>query len=91
VVRLGYLTTVLDRVPLGHDQLIEKLGRRHYPLTRADVRRVMHQGHSIEELAVRFLDEILILPELGHLYDEAAEWLDAPELRTLMSPRLGSM
>ena len=57
---------------------------RHYPLTRADVRHVMHQGHSIEELAVRFLDEILIVPELGHLYDEAAEWLDAPELRTFL-------
>jgi hypothetical protein len=46
----------------------------HYPLSRADIRHIMHKGHSLEEAATRCLDEILISPHLVRLYREAARW-----------------
>jgi len=46
----------------------------HYPLSRADIRHIMHRGHSLEEAAARCLDEILISPHLVRLYREAARW-----------------
>jgi hypothetical protein len=45
-----------------------------YPLSRADVRHVMHKGHSLEEAAALCLDDILIHPHLARLYREAAGW-----------------
>lgn len=53
---------------------------RHYPLTREDVRDIMHKGHSPEELAVIFLDDVCIMPHLTALYHKAAEWAAQPGL-----------
>lgn len=47
---------------------------RHYPLSTADVRHIMHRGHSLEEAATRCLDEVLIHPHLARLYQKAAGW-----------------
>jgi hypothetical protein len=53
---------------------------RHYPLSPADVRHVLHQGHSLEEAATRCLDQVLIHPHLVRLYRKAAEWNGTPVL-----------
>jgi hypothetical protein len=45
-----------------------------YPLTRLEIREVMHRGHTLEEAATICLDEILIHPQLARLYREAARW-----------------
>jgi hypothetical protein len=45
-----------------------------YPLTRHEIRDVMHRGHSLEEAATICLDEILIHPQLARLYREASRW-----------------
>lgn len=52
----------------------------HYPLSRADVRHVMHRGHGMEEATAICLDEVLIHPQLVRLYAAAARWNEAPEL-----------
>ncbi|HEU5217018.1 MAG TPA: hypothetical protein VFU23_00050 [Gemmatimonadales bacterium] len=52
----------------------------HYPLDGADIRHILDRGHSLEELGVRILDEVLILPHLTHLYALAAKWVDLPVL-----------
>lgn len=51
-----------------------------YPLTRDDIRHVMHRGHSLEEAATLCLDDVLIHPHLLRLYREAAAWNRAPFL-----------
>jgi hypothetical protein len=45
-----------------------------YPLTRQEIRQVMHRGHSLEDAGTICLDEILIHPQLARLYREAAQW-----------------
>ena len=57
---------------------------RRYPLTRGDVRDVMHKAHSLEELAVILLDDICIMPQLTSLYLLASQWADSPELPTYL-------
>lgn len=52
----------------------------HYPLTRADVRHIMHRGHSIEEVVVSLFDDILIISHLKQLYEHAAASLRIPAL-----------
>jgi uncharacterized protein with NAD-binding domain and iron-sulfur cluster len=41
---------------------------RHYPLTQEDIKHIMDEGHSLEEDAAKFLDDVLILPHLSKLY-----------------------
>jgi hypothetical protein len=53
---------------------------RHYPLSTADARHVMHRGHSLEEASTRCLDLVLIHPHLARLYHKAAEWTGYPVL-----------
>jgi uncharacterized protein YqjF (DUF2071 family) len=53
---------------------------RHYPLRRRDIRRILHEGHSLEEEAVKVLDDVLITPHLDELYRAAAGWLAFPQL-----------
>lgn len=55
-----------------------------YPLTRQDIRHVMHKGYSPEEISVRILDERMILPQLTQLYSEAAGWIETPALNALV-------
>lgn len=53
---------------------------RHYPLSAADARHVLHRGHSLEEATTRCLDLVLIHPHLVRLYHMAAEWTGYPVL-----------
>lgn len=57
---------------------------RHYPLRRADMRALMHRAHGPEAWLELFLDEVLILPHLVKLYQDAADWLPAPDLPTFV-------
>jgi hypothetical protein len=56
---------------------------RHYPLTPRDVKHVLHQGFGLEEDLARLLDEGLVLPHAGELFDVAADDLGLPALREL--------
>jgi hypothetical protein len=56
---------------------------RHYPLVPRDVRHVLHQGFGVEEDLARLLDQGLVLPHAGALFDDAARQLGIPELRAL--------
>lgn len=53
---------------------------RHYPLTSQDIRDILQKAHSLEELAVIFLDDVCIIPHLTPLYRHASEWAARPEL-----------
>jgi hypothetical protein len=82
-VEMGRLGTFLANPELPSVDVMVHLPDfypRHYPLTAADVRHVMHKAHSLEELAVIVLDDICIMPELTSLYAEAAKWAQSPEL-----------
>ncbi|MDX2246786.1 MAG: hypothetical protein SF052_08430 [Bacteroidia bacterium] len=50
---------------------------RHYPLTTEDVKHIRHKGHTLQEAAVEFLDDLIILPRLNKLYHHCADWLKA--------------
>lgn len=58
----------------------------HYPMTAAELKDVQGRGHSIPaDLLDVVLDEVLILPELGVLYQRASVWLALPELEMLVT------
>lgn len=57
---------------------------RHYPLTQADIRNIMHAGHTLIDIPEDILDEGLILPQLSGLYQEASTWLKTPQLTKLV-------
>lgn len=46
----------------------------HYPMTREEVGEVLGKAHNLQELGVKFLDDVLVEPELTHLYYRAAWW-----------------
>ncbi|MEZ4776000.1 MAG: hypothetical protein R3D00_22670 [Bacteroidia bacterium] len=50
---------------------------QHYPLSHEDMKHIRHEGHSLQEIAVDFLDDLIILPKLGKLYAQCAQWLKA--------------
>ncbi|MEZ4826527.1 MAG: hypothetical protein R3C61_09565 [Bacteroidia bacterium] len=50
---------------------------RHYPLTPEDIKNIRHKGHSLQAAAVALLDDLIILPRLGKLYRQCAQWLKA--------------
>jgi hypothetical protein len=56
----------------------------HYPLTPSEIRDVMHRSLSSEGLLEAFFDEVIILPQLTHLYQKAAGWLQQPALTTFV-------
>lgn len=56
---------------------------RHYPLSPADVRHVLHRGFGIEEDLARLLDDGLVLPHAGELFAVSAADLGIPALSTL--------
>lgn len=55
-----------------------------YPMSTKDINEVLGKVHSLGELSVKFLDDVLIEPELTHLYQRASEWNNNPELNTLI-------
>lgn len=57
----------------------------HYPMTQEDIRDVLGKTHSLDELGVKFLDDVLIEPELTQLYNQAAQWNQQPGLTTFIA------
>lgn len=55
-----------------------------YPMTQAEFDEVMGKDLSLEDVAVRILDDVLILPEITTLYQQAAEWNRTPEIVHLL-------
>jgi hypothetical protein len=45
---------------------------RNYPMTPEEVKAVMGKAENLEELGVKFMDDVLIMPELTNLYRHAA-------------------
>jgi hypothetical protein len=56
----------------------------HYPMTKEEIRDVLGKTHSLDELGVNFMDDVLIEPELTHLYHEASTWNKQPGLEALI-------
>lgn len=56
----------------------------HYPLSQEDIEDIMGNAHNLEELGVKLLDDVIILPELTKLYQLASEWNQHPDLTTLV-------
>jgi hypothetical protein len=55
-----------------------------YPMSKKDINEVMGRVHSLGELGVKFLDDVLIEPELTQLYHAASEWNKQPALPSLI-------
>jgi hypothetical protein len=57
----------------------------HYPMTKDEIADVLGKTHSLDELGVKFLDDVLIEPELTHLYQAASTWNKQPGLTGLVA------
>jgi hypothetical protein len=55
-----------------------------YPMSKKDINEVLGKVHSLGELGVKFLDDVLIEPELTRLYYEASTWNEQPGLNRLI-------
>jgi hypothetical protein len=55
----------------------------HYPLSKKDIEHVLHKGYCLQEDAVKVLDEVIILPHIDRMYEDAAKWTGIPELTSL--------
>ncbi len=55
-----------------------------YPMSQKDINEVMGKVHSLGELSVKFLDDVLIVPVLKHLYHKASIWNKQAGLNTLI-------
>ncbi len=51
-----------------------------YPLSKKDIGYVLHKAHNLPGILEDLFDEVLVLPELGKLYKEAAKWNQAAVL-----------
>lgn len=56
----------------------------HYPMTHKEINYVMGKVHNLEELGVQLMDDVLIEPELTHLYYMASIWNSQPALNNLI-------
>lgn len=56
----------------------------HYPMTKEEIADVLGKTHSLDELGVKLLDDVLIEPELTHLYKEASTWNNQVGLKALI-------
>ncbi len=56
----------------------------HYPMTQEEIADVLGKTHSLDELGVKFLDDVLIEPELTRLYQLASDWNKQPGLNRLI-------
>lgn len=55
-----------------------------YPMTQAEYDELMGKDLSLEDIAVHILDDVLILPHITALYQQAAEWNQTPEIVHLL-------
>ncbi len=53
-------------------------------MTKEEIADVLGKTHSLDELGVEFLDDVLIEPELTHLYNQASIWNKQPGLNNLI-------
>jgi hypothetical protein len=56
----------------------------NYPLTAKDVEYIMGKPHNWVEFAAKFMDRVLIEPQLTELYQKAAVWNQQPDLNQLV-------
>ncbi|GLU53437.1 hypothetical protein [Dyadobacter frigoris] len=56
----------------------------HYPMNEQEINEVLGKTHSLAEFGVKFLDDVLIEPELTYLYQAASIWNKQPDLVTLI-------
>ncbi len=55
-----------------------------YPLTDEEIADIMGRSTNLEEFGVKFLDAVIIEPELTTLYNEATKWNKQPGLTSLI-------
>lgn len=56
----------------------------HYPMTEEEIADVLGRTHSLDELGVEFMDDVLIEPELTQLYQMASVWNNQTGLNALI-------
>lgn len=56
----------------------------HYPMSKEEIADVLGKTHSLDELGVKFLDDVLIEPELTQLYQVASTLNKQPGLNALI-------
>lgn len=56
----------------------------HYPMTEEEINDVMGKVDSLSDFGVKFLDDVLIEPNLTHLYNCASGWNNQTGLNTLI-------
>ena len=56
----------------------------HYPMTAEEIAEVMGKVHSLDELGVKVLDDVLVEPELTLLYAQSAQWNKQPGVQALV-------
>ncbi len=56
----------------------------HYPLTKEEIQDILGKAHNLEEFGVKFLDDVLVEPELTGLYEKASIWNQQPDLIKLI-------
>ena len=56
----------------------------HYPMTQEEIGDILGSAHNLAEFDVKFLDDVIIEPELTHLYQKAAVWNQQPDLNKLL-------
>jgi hypothetical protein len=52
----------------------------NYPMTKEDIKYVLHRSHNVIGVIETFFDKVLILEQLDALYREASKWNQAPIL-----------
>lgn len=57
---------------------------RHYPLSKSDIQTVLQKSHRLVPEIVGDFDDLLVIPELSELYQNAAGWLGQPSLELLI-------
>ena len=57
----------------------------HYPMTKEEINDILGKTHSLDEIGVKILDDVLIETELTTLYAHASEWNRQPLLKQLIS------
>lgn len=56
----------------------------HYPMNEQEINEVLGKTHSLAEFTVKFLDDVLIEPELTYLYNAASIWNKQPDIVTMI-------
>lgn len=64
---------------------IEAFYPGHYPLTKEDIKYVMHKAHNCMGILEDIFDYLFIIPHLEQLYKEAAKWNTTPVLTSFIA------